>query len=354
MNLGRASRLLFFAVAGTLGLDGAPPAAVQNVPLDAARPYFVPTHPRVMTTIRFPREIGAPEGAVSIFTEDATAAPGEYLVSWQPGDPYFTVAPLTSAGMANLNVPYQGRTYVLYFYPVTDPLGAVAVVNLLETGPVSAAPVPGDDTRPTGAARQAPTAGQVVKRSTPLPDPSVPATPARLVGFLDRLKLIHATPPGPALAAMAKAMDVQIAIAQDPDDATPTAAANDDPVRRVRARPNDGGLFKILLLRTVRDRRLNCLGFVCLVLNTSDQVLAFDIGSFGARAGAAYLVQRISDAEPILKPGAQSPAYFVVQAPPNAPLLADNDWKLSVDLVSPRLNPGAMIARGFARSAPRP
>ena len=115
---------------------------------------------------------------------------------------------------------------------------------------------------------------------------------------------------------------------------------------------NDAGWYQIALLRAVREPRLNCIGFICLVRNTSPHVLAFDVNSFGARAGAEYLPQRISDASPILKPGEQGPAYFVVQLRNNSPLLATNEWRISMDLVSPHLNPGAAVSRGFALPAP--
>jgi len=39
--------------------------------------------------------------------------------------------PLAGAGTRNLNVPYQGNTYVLYFYPVEKQFQAVALLNLV-------------------------------------------------------------------------------------------------------------------------------------------------------------------------------------------------------------------------------
>lgn len=322
-------------------------SVVQTIILNAARPYFIPTHPRVTTTIRFPGEIGAPDGSVAAFTEDAGKQPSEYLVTWQQGDSYLTVTPLKDAAMANLNVPFGGQTYVLYFYQVTDPLKAVAALNLVG----DSASVPARSTSSTTAApaNQPP---EIVRQSMPPTNQQVPVTPARLVGMLDRLKLIHATPAGPALLALATAMNVQVAI--NGDQAAPPNEASADPVVHIRANANNSGLYQILLMRAVRDRRLNCIGFICLLRNTSDQELVFDVSSFGARAGAEYLVQRVSDAQPVLKPGEQVPAYFVVVPSSNAPLLAGNDWRLSVDLVRPRLNPGASIAGGFGSPEERP
>jgi len=88
------------------------------------QPLFVPTHPRVTTTIRFPGEIGVSDGQGfhRRSAKEITAGNGrltsEYHIQWTQGDSYFTVVPLAGAGTRNLNVPYQGNTYVLYFYPV--------------------------------------------------------------------------------------------------------------------------------------------------------------------------------------------------------------------------------------------
>lgn len=331
-----------------------PASVIQSVELNAARPYFVPTHPRVTTTVRFPGEIGPPDGAVTVFTEDAAKAAGEYLVTWQQGDAYFTLTPLREAQMANLNVPYQGSTYVFYFYPVSDPLTAIASVNLVGAGekPPPLAPAAGT---PRSTNPSSPPQPAVTRQSVAPAPETVPATPARLVGFLDRLKLLHATTPGPTLTALGLAMGVQIARTREdqPVVAGGTTPPADDAIG-LASGMNDAGLYQIILLRAVRDPRINCVGFICLVRNTSNQVLAFDVNSFGARAGAEYLMQRVSDAVPLLKPGEQAPAYFIVAPPGSSPLRADNAWRISADLVSPRVNPGAGISRGFSGAAAAP
>jgi hypothetical protein len=314
-------------------------AVIQSVELTTTRAYYVPTHPRVTTTIRFPREIGAPEGAVGVFTEDVSKQAGEYLVTWQQGDAYLTVTPLKDSQMANLNVPCGEQTIVVYFYPVSDASKAIACVNLTEPGVGSRQPIP-----PSGAT-------SVIRQSTPPANNVLPATPARLLGLLDRLKLIHAASTTAELATLADAMKLEVACSPEGSDSSASRSAGFEAQSSspalIGSGINDAGLYEIILLRAVRDPRLNCIGFVCLIRNTSDQVLAFDVNSFGARAGAEYLSQRISDAPPALKPGEQMPAYFVVMPSLNSPLRAANDWRISVDLVSPRTNPGAGITRKF-------
>lgn len=311
---------------------------IQTVPLEAGRAYFIPTHARVTTTIRFPGAIGNPDGAVGIFTEDATKQTAEYLVTWQVGDPYFTIAPLDAAQMANLNVPYEGRTYVFYFFPVADPLKAVAAVSLSGTQGAPELPIAKSGAPAPNSIRRAP--------SPPVSD-VIDATPARLVGLLDRLKLVHATPRGEALVQLARAMQIQIALGLGASDLPSGAGPSPAVSNAADFHVTDTALFQIHLLRVIRDPRLNCLGFICLVRNTSRDVLAFDPRSFAARAGAQYLPQRVVDAASILKPGEQAPAYFVAQPARATPLSPDNDWRISVDLVSPCLNPGAVIARGY-------
>lgn len=332
-----------------LGRASETAATIQNVELSASRPYFIPTHPRVTTTVRFPNEIGAPDGAATVFTEDATNQTAEYAITWQRGDAYFTISPLRNPRLANLNVPYEGRTYVLYFYPVPDELNAVAAVNLVETG------------APAGRARSetvgsAPSNATIARNASAPTDTHIDVTPARLLGLMDRLKVVHATAVGRDLAELVAAMGLEVAVTgEELAAAKPRltgALAQNGVAAEIGTGLTDAGFYQLVLLRAVRDRRLNCVGFVCLLRNTSDQVLAFDVNSFGARAGTEYLGQRISDATPILKPGEQAPAYFVVQPNRNSPLLAANDWKLSVDLVSPRSNPGADVAKAFHPARP--
>ncbi|PTX91341.1 hypothetical protein [Opitutus sp. ER46] len=337
MSLRTLLLLVVLVVVRSLAAAPESSGAIQTVELDPQRPYYIPCHPRVTTTIRFPGPIGAPEGAVNVFTEDASRQPAEYLVAWQAGDAHFTITPFKDAQLANLNVPHDGLTFVFYLYLVAEPLRAVASVNIVRPGAGPTRLLPAGD------------AAGKIERTTKMPASEyVPATPARLLGFLDRLKLLHATPPGPTLDEMTRAMRVEVAATSEALTSR-VGGAPHGPIRQglvaaLGSGLNDAGVFQLILLRTVRDLRTGCIGFICLLRNTSTQVLAFDVNSFGARAGAEYLGQRISDATPILKPGEQSPAYFIVQPPAARPLLADNPWRLTVDLVSPRLDAAAALA----------
>jgi len=334
---------------------------IQVVALDATKPLFVPTHPRVTTTIRFPGEIGVSDGQG--FTEDPakeiTSSNGrltsEYHIQWTQGDSYFTVVPLAGAGTRNLNVPYQGNTYVLYFYPVEKQFQAVALLNLVEGEAGSKRGIKDAGAGQSGGCEATAMNSSTVKRLTTLPaSPYVPITPARLLGFMDRLKLIHATPPGPELAGLAQAMDVEVALTRAELDARPPAAPHAAPdlvgvAGVIPGGVTDNGLFQCVLLRAVRDNKLNCVGFILLLRNLTDQAIAFDVASFAARSGAASLGQILSDAPAILAPHEEKEAYFIARLERSNPMRAGNAWKITVDLLSPRLNPGAAIARRYAQ-----
>ena len=334
---------------------------IQVVALDATKPLFVPTHPRVTTTIRFPGEIGVSDGQG--FTEDPakeiTAGNGrltsEYHIQWTQGDSYFTIVPLAGAGTRNLNVPYQGNTYVLYFYPVEKQFQAVALLNLVEGEAGSKWGIKDAGAGQSGGCEATAMNSSTVKRLTTLPaSPYVPITPARLLGFMDRLKLIHATPPGPELAGLAQAMDVEVALTRAELAARPPTDPRSAPdligiAGVIPGGVTDNGLFQCVLLRAVRDNKLNCVGFILLLRNLTDQAIAFDVASFAARCGAANLGQILSDAPAILAPQEEKEAYFIVRLERSNPMRAGNAWKITVDLLSPRLNPGAAIARRYAQ-----
>lgn len=316
---------------------------IRTVALDPAKPLLIPTHPRVATTIRFPGAVGAPFGKG--FTEDPSTMPGEYCISWSEGERYMTITPLDGAGAVNLNVPYKDSIYVLYFYPVEVQTQALACLNLVE--------------------QKAPEAGQVVAQgpveSRAMPAPAkiekldvvpesqyIAPTASRLMGLLDKVKLLHGTASGSVLAGMCDTMQIDLAVSSAETQATPRMSMQG--VKGVVQHAiNDAGLYQIILVRAMRDRRMNCVGFACIIRNTSPQELAFDVNSFVARSGTFALNSVLADAPAIVKPGEQRTAYFIVQPPKTYPVQAVNEWRISADLVSPRLNPGAAIVNQYAR-----
>jgi len=362
------------------------PAVIRHAELNPDVPIFVPVHPRIATTISFPRSIGEPLGTGFIDAEaigktdganakTSAAVKGEYVIDFEQGDAFFTVQPTARSELLNLNVPFEGATIVFYFYPVENPLSALASLILQDklpsgsnagmahgesaqraeigspTGinPTTRAMAAADLPLPTktGSAknhfvsdqngRTDPTAVAGIQKTDTLP-PShfLPATPARLDGFLRKLRMVHAAQLGPELDELSKALKVSVAVSTA-ESASDTSLAH--PV-------NDSGLYQLVLLRAVREPVLDAVGFVVLMRNTSDQALVFDPRTFCARCGVARYTAQVIDAPAALKPRETLAAYFaIVGAGDGRPgfLQADNDWRISVALVSPRVAPGESL-----------
>jgi hypothetical protein len=326
------------------------PTVIRHAELNPDTPIFVPVHPRIATTISFPRPIGEPLGTGFIDAENiaktaaanAKAPPsarGEYVIDYEQGDTFFTVQPTARSELLNLNVPFEGATIVFYFYPVQSPLSALASLIVQEK---SAAHEPTKPAVAVSVSSNLPSDAPIdrIQKSETAPvSKFVAATPARLDGFLRKLRMVHAAQRGPELDELASALKVAVSTSTAESPGT-AASAITHPV-------NDCGLYQLLLLRAVRDSALDAVGFVVLMRNTSDQVLVFDPRTFSARCGAALYSAQVIDAPATLKPHETQAAYFaIVGAGDGRPgyLEADNDWRISVALVSPRLPPGATLS----------
>jgi hypothetical protein len=316
---------------------GAPEPAqvVRHAVVDGSVPVFVPVHPRIATTVSFPRPIGAPMGTGFVEADALERAAaegkavnhrGEYVITYLAGDSFFTVQPLQRGELINLNVPFEGQTVVIYFYGVEHPLSAVASLVFSEKqaeARVSSASVSrADASRLAGGA--APTLSRVEKLPS---SPYKPASPARLEGFLRKLRLVHAAMPGPELEDAAKALNLKVVLSTLEQQ---EGAAITHPV-------SDHGSFEIILLRAARDPTLDAVGFVVLLRSKSERELIFDLRTFSARCGAALYTAAVIDAPAMLKPGEVKAGYLaIVGAGDERPahVSAENDWRISVSLVN--------------------
>lgn len=315
------------------------PAVVKRAELNPSAPVFIPVHPRIATTITFPKPIGEPVGTGFI---DADAlqkaaaegkpigARGEYAITYTQGESRFTVQPLPKSDLLNLNVPYEGMTVVLYFYVVDKPLSAVASLTFFERGQKGSAEVP---TRAGSASAEVTSDGaaganeHIHHVDTPPTSPFKVATPARLEGFLRKLRLVHAARTGAELDDLCAAMGLKVAVSSV-EDASATDIAQ--PV-------NPGRGYELILLRVARDPSLDAVGFVVLFRNTSDRELVFDLRTLSARCGAALYTAQVVDAPAKLRPGEIKAGYFVIVGSGDGRpgyLLPNNDWRLSVSVVS--------------------
>jgi hypothetical protein len=331
---------------------------IKRAEIDPAIPVFVPVHPRIATTISFPKPIGEPVGTGFVDSEAANsesgaAAPGrgkgDYVIAYVQGDPGFTVQPSAQSELLNLNVPYEGRTIVLYFYLVESPLEAVASLVFAERGGGPAtSPLPSDSAadisspgtagggprpaiyglpaggRPDSASDAASPPTRIQRAETRLIERFRTPTPARLEGFLRKLRAIHAARLGSELDDLAAAMRLSVAVS--------TAELPDDAAAIPRAL-NAGEGHQLILLRVARDPALDAVGFVVLFRNTTQRGITLDLRTLSARCGGGLYTAQVVDGPVRLGPGELKPGYFVIVGTGDGRpghLLANNDWRLSV------------------------
>jgi len=329
-----------------------PVSLIQIVRLDASKPIYVPVHHRVTTTVRFPDVIAAPEG--NGFVEDTANVLGEYVVSWVKGEKHFTVTPVEGAGARNLNVTLGDQTYVLYFIPVDKQFQAVALLNVI-LAEVRPDMQPRESGRESARGREAqadmrPRREDISRQTVPPPEPFTQATPSRLLGFMDKLKVLYTTKIGPELASMSQSMRCEVVGTSADANATEGGLGLSGFIEHARM---DGGLYELILIRVVRDTRLNCIGFALLLRNTSEYPIAFDTTAFSARLGDKYYQQAMADMPAILNPGEDRIGFFIIRGSRSEPELAANDWRVNASLISPRLNPGAAISASIAKEKAR-
>ncbi|HEY9154857.1 MAG TPA: hypothetical protein VIM69_07000, partial [Opitutaceae bacterium] len=237
------------------------PTVIRHAELNPDVPIFVPVHPRIATTISFPRSIGEPLGTGFVDAENIgkasssktpPVAKGEYIIDYEQGDTFFTVQPTARSELLNLNVPFEGATIVFYFYPVQSPLSALASLILQDkpnagvdrrlserAGPQNSRPeasggfevtageafshavhesMKSTEAKPVASVQTQEniktnlSTGRIQKAETLPVTKFVPATPGRLDGFLRKLRMVHAAQRGAELDELAGALNVSVAI----------------------------------------------------------------------------------------------------------------------------------------------
>lgn len=288
--------------------------AIQTVVLDPSRPLYIPTHPRVTTTVRFPGPVGSPEGRG--FTENEESHPGEYLVTWTRGDAYFTVCPLEGAGPLNLNVPYQNSTYVLFFYPTETPTKALACLNLSK------------------AQGDAPPAAAPARLNNPPPAPAKAILdPARGLGLIDRMKALAAQRTGPG--ATQTALGLKLLIPQEGE-----------------LRLFDHGSYELEVLSLYQDEHLGACGLRLRIKNKVTKELALDASGFVLRIGAQLFPSASADAPERLAAGESREAFLCFATGRALGPSALRRFVLSAQLRTRIDNPGASLVERFSGTPP--
>jgi len=293
LTLGLVTGLLLAIPDLLAGPDNTPAGMIQAAVLDAGKPLFIPTHPRVTTTLRFPGPIGCPEGRG--FTEDEGKVPGEYLVSWTRGENHLTVIPLVGAGPLNLNVPYAGETYVLYFYPVERQFQALACLRL-------------------GVERGEQAKGPQTRRAAP----ASKADDAHCVGLMDKLRLLRVMAPGKSRNALAEQMGLELHI---PTKGTSPAGS---------AARDTGGELECRVTLVARAPETGLYAFSVLLRNPGSAAVSLEPGPCLARTGSLQLRERLRELPAIIAAGESVELLLVAEGDPLEPAAVANDWSIAL------------------------
>lgn len=260
-------RTTLILLAGLLSFGQAQAQAIKTFPLDEHLVYHLKVSPDKPTTIMFPGPITDLEG--SGVTADPKVA-AKVLLSYHPGERFFTVRALASAATACLNVIANRKTYVLEM--ITDPVPFQSV-TFYES--------PATDGLPTGHRR---------------------VDPDRLLALLDEAKAY------PLLKDQYPELMAQI------DHATPFS-------------PTLYPDFTAVLTSVYRFDPEDALIFQLDLQNQSDHPIYYVPQSLAVRVGSQVYWSALADASGIMPPGHLDPdtgkiqpshtvAYFVICGTP--------------------------------------
>ncbi|HEV2455355.1 MAG TPA: hypothetical protein VGY98_13910 [Verrucomicrobiae bacterium] len=260
----------------------AAPPAIQTVFLDENTAVSLPVATNRVTTISFPGSIEAIDGAG--FTVDGKT-PGQFQLAHAKGSAFLSVRALASKASANLNVRWNGRTYV---FELSESSAPVLSLNM------EAMPVPED----AGIGRS--------------PDIS----PIRLLGLLDKAKAF------PLLKT------------QQPESVADAGFTTYDGKPLV----SDFNDYQIRIQEAFRFNAEDTLVFRVAMTNETDAPLVYQPDSFAIRAGNRLYPQSISDADGVVPPRGQSIVYFAVTGTPDGGrnnLSLENPFTVLIKRLSP-------------------
>jgi hypothetical protein len=232
---------------------------VVRIPLNQNDPAIVRLGTHGITTLEFPYKIEALDG----FGFSASPSPdGQDLfqISFNKGTNFLSLKAMREGVEGNLTVVLDGKVYCLFCKAVPDP----SFVVVFEDNSAKTISDPHD-----------------------ILEKNKQASPARLLGFLDKLKAY------PSLKTSAPE------IFQNMEVAEPNSESSLD------------GL-KVTLRRVIRDEGLDSIGFEVELANQTNKDFLYDPESLGVRIGDEVYPQAVSDAGGLVQAGKRLPAFFVV------------------------------------------
>ena len=232
---------------------------ISRLSLNQNEPAIIKLGTRGITTLEFPSKIEAIDG-YGFSVNPAPDGPDLFQISFNKGANFLSLKANREEVEGNLTVVLEGKVYCLFCKCVPDP----SFVVIFDGGPGKTASNPRD-----------------------LQAQNKQASPARLLGFLDKVKAY------PSLKVSAPAMF------QNMDIAEPNSDSSLDNL-------------KITLRRVIRDNGLDSVGFEVELANKGNKDFLYDPESFGVRVGDEVYPQSVSDAGGLIPAGKVQTAFFVV------------------------------------------
>jgi hypothetical protein len=264
-------RLILAIIGGVIPLvalaDDTLSSKVVRLPLSQDQPAEIRLGTHGITTIEFPEKIEALDG-FGFSTNAAPDGPDLFQISFNKGTNFLSLKAVRPGVEGNLTVVLGGKVYALYCKEAQDPC---FVVIFRESEAVHSGDAGGGRTPP-----------QMVKQ----------ASPARLLGFLDKVKAF------PTLKVSAPE------VYQNMDVAEPNSNSGANGI-------------EINLKRVIRDDALDSLGFEIQLGNKTDKDFFYDPEGFGVRVGNDVYQQSVSDAGGLVPSGKAQTAFFIVTGSAN-------------------------------------
>lgn len=232
---------------------------VIRIPLNQNEPAVVKVGTRGITTLEFPYKIEALDGYG--FSVNPSVDSGDlFQISLNKGTNFLSLKAMREGVEGNLTVVLDGKVFCLFCIEVSDP----SFVVIFGDSPSNTVSNPRD----------------VLAKSKP-------ASPARLLGFLDKVKAY------PTLKVSAPELFRTMQVAEPNSESSVEG-------------------LKLTLRRVIRDDSLDSLGFDVELANQSNKDFIYDPESLGVRVGDEVYPETVSDAGGIVEAGKTLPAFFVV------------------------------------------
>jgi hypothetical protein len=232
---------------------------VSRLSLNQNEPAVIKLGTHGITTLEFPSKIEAIDG-YGFSVNPAPDGPDLFQISFNKGTNFLSLKATREGVEGNLTVVLDGKVYSLFCKCVPDP----SFVVIFDGIP-----------------------GKVASNPRDVLAQNKQASPARLLGFLDKVKAF------PSLKVSAPEMFQNMDIAEPNSDSS-----------------LDG--LTVTLRRVIRDNSLDSVGFEVELANKGNKDFLYDPESFGVRIGDEVYRESVSDAGGLVPAGKAQTAFFVV------------------------------------------